>query len=54
MKLFFAAPASALPFLSTAFAAQMSALTFFQEAGLGCARQRLPLLPIALLSHVAS
>src|SRR5947209_17800822 len=53
MKLFFAAPARALPFLSTALAEQASRLHFWIKLVLAAPVRALPFLSTALLTQVS-
>src|SRR5262245_46674439 len=53
MKLFFAAPARAFPFLSTALAEQASRLHLWIKLVLAAPVSALPLLSTALLSQVS-
>src|SRR5665213_3382916 len=53
MKLFLAAPASALPSLPTALVSQESAMHFFMKAVFAAPANALPSLPTALLSQVS-
>src|SRR5262245_48866221 len=53
MKLFFAAPARAFPFLSTALAEQASRLHFWIKLVLAAPVSALPLLSTALFSQVS-
>src|SRR5262245_12580031 len=54
MKLFFAAPLRALPFLSTALEAQASRLHFWTKLFLAAPTSALPFLSTALLSQVCA